>query len=327
VRRIIFYALSLAFYAISLAAGLLLNSCGGPSREFRADDIIARERGALDRWSAGNPAGFLDTYAADVTYFDPTTDKRLEGRDVIKARLEPARGKFKIDRFEMVDPKVQGEGDLAVLTYNLVNYSRQPDGSENVGVRWNSTSVYRRAGASWNVIHSHWSLLKPQLKDTPSAANAPNTPNTPLGDLVHDWQQQKDGLMKIAGAMPEDKFGYKPTAAQRTYGEQILHIAESNVDVFKLMGATAPVPSFGADRTKTKAQLLAALAASYDYGTAVLGEQTADTLGTVVNTSFAGPCTRSRLAWQMLAHSMDIYGQMAVYLRLNGVVPPASQRP
>jgi uncharacterized damage-inducible protein DinB len=142
---------------------------------------------------------------------------------------------------------------------------------------------------------------------------------------VLDWQQQKEGLMKIAEAMPEGKFSYKPTAAQRTYGEQILHIAQSNVDVFKLMGAKAAVPSFSVDRTKTRAQLLAALTASYDYATAVLREQTADTLGIVVNTSFAGPCTRSRLAWQMLAHSMDSYGQMAVYLRLNGIVPPASR--
>jgi hypothetical protein len=125
--------------------------------------------------------------------------------------------------------------------------------------------------------------------------------------------------------MPEDKFGYKPTAAQRTYGEQILHIAQSNVEVFKLMAAKAAVPSFSTDRTKTKTQLLAALAASYDYGTAVLSEQTAHTLMTVVNTRFAGPCTRARLAWQTLAHSMDIYGQMAVYLRLNGIVPPASR--
>ena len=310
------------FSLISFVACLVLFSCGRHSGEFRADDIIARERGALDRWAAGNPDGFLDSYATDITYFDPTTDKRLEGRDVMKSRLEPARGKFKIDRFEIVDPKVQREGDVAVLTYNLLNYSRQPDGSEKAGVRWNATSVYRRTGSVWKVIHSHWSFLKPQLKDTPSAAN---TPDTSVGDLVKDWQQQKEGLMKIADAMPEVKFGYKPTAAQRTYGEQILHIAESNVEAFKLMGAKAQVPSFSADRTKTKAQFLAALAASYDYGTAVLSEQTADTLGTLVNTSFAGQCTRSRLAWQMLAHSMDIYGQMAVYLRLNGIVPPASR--
>ena len=310
------------FHVISLVTCLVLNSCGRPASGFRADDIIARERGALDRWSAGNPDGFLDTYARDITYFDPTTDTRLEGRDVMKSRLEPVRGTFKIDRFEIVDPKVQREGDVAVLTYNLVNYSRQPDGSEKVGVRWNTTSVYRRTGSHWNVIHSHWSFLKPQLKDTPSSANASHTP---VGDLVTDWQQQKEGLMKIADAMPEDRFGYKPTAAQRTYGEQILHIAESNVDIFKLMGAKAQVPSFSAHRPKTKAQLLAALAASYDYGTAVLSEQTTDTLGTVVHTSFAGPCTRSRLAWQMIAHSMDSYGQMAVYLRLNGIVPPASR--
>jgi uncharacterized damage-inducible protein DinB len=42
---------------------------------------------------------------------------------------------------------------------------------------------------------------------------------------------------------------------------------------------------------------------------------------------FLGPSTRARIVFFLIAHSQDIYGQMAVYLRLNGVVPPASQRP
>jgi len=41
--------------------------------------------------------------------------------------------------------------------------------------------------------------------------------------------------------------------------------------------------------------------------------------------SFLGPSSRARILWTLLAHSMDIYGQMAVYLRLNGIVPPASR--
>jgi hypothetical protein len=47
------------------------------------------------------------------------------------------------------------------------------------------------------------------------------------GDLLKDWANQKDMLVKIANAMPEDKFGFKPTPAQRSFGEQVLHIRRS----------------------------------------------------------------------------------------------------
>jgi len=55
----------------------------------------------------------------------------------------------------------------------------------------------------------------------PEAANA----NGQLADLIKDWQGQKEMLLQLAKAMPAKKFGYKPTPRQRTYGEQILHVA------------------------------------------------------------------------------------------------------
>ena len=77
---------------------------------------------------------------------------------------------------------------------------------------------------------------------------------------------------------------------------------------------------------KTKADMLKALADSYDYGTALLKEQTeASIVQTIAAPAFLGPSTRGRIFWALMSHSMDIYGQMAVYLRLNGVVPPASR--
>ena len=62
-------------------------------------------------------------------------------------------------------------------------------------------------------------------------------------NLLADWTTQKDTLMKIAAAMPEDRFGYKPTPPQRSYGEQILHIADANVNQMKRLASkeTAPV--------------------------------------------------------------------------------------
>jgi ketosteroid isomerase-like protein len=69
-------------------------------------------------------------------------------------------GKVHIPRYEMINPRVVASSDLAVLSYNLVNYFRGPDGSEAVGTRWNSTQVYRRTGDQWRVVHVHWSFTK-----------------------------------------------------------------------------------------------------------------------------------------------------------------------
>jgi uncharacterized damage-inducible protein DinB len=149
---------------------------------------------------------------------------------------------------------------------------------------------------------------------------------TVLSDLQKDWAAQKDTMMKIADAMPEDKFGYKSTAAQRTYGEQIMHVATVNRGILQTIGGTAEPPSFTPESATTKAQILQALSDSYDYGTALLNEQTEATIvQTIQGPAFLGTSARARIYWFLLGHSMDIYGQMAVYLRLNGIVPPASR--
>jgi uncharacterized damage-inducible protein DinB len=162
--------------------------------------------------------------------------------------------------------------------------------------------------------------------DSPAPAAAPPAgASTVRGDLIKDWERQKATLTAIADAMPEDKFGYKSTPAQRSYGEQIMHIATANVDILKFVGGKVPPPTFTADSPKTKADILKALAESYDYGIALLNEQTDASLVETVDASFLGPSTRARIFWVLAAHSMDIYGQMAVYLRLNDIVPPASR--
>ena len=144
-------------------------------------------------------------------------------------------------------------------------------------------------------------------------------------ELVKDWTNQKDLMTKIADAMPEDKFSYKSTPAQRSYGEQILHIAGANVGLFKTLGGKAEAPTINAKAT-SKAEIMKALTDSYDYGLAVLKEQTDQTmLQAVQGPRFLGSSTRARIASFAMSHAMDIYGQMAVYLRLNGIVPPASR--
>ena len=71
---------------------------------------------------------------------------------------EPFVGKIFIARYEMLNPNVVVDGNMALLTYNLVNYIRDASGAEAIGSRWNSTAVYRRHGDTWKTIHSHWSF-------------------------------------------------------------------------------------------------------------------------------------------------------------------------
>lgn len=144
-------------------------------------------------------------------------------------------------------------------------------------------------------------------------------------ELLKDLTNQKEQMGKIADAMPEDKFGFKATPAQRSYGEQILHVAGANVMLFKTYGAKAAAPTINQKAT-AKAEILKALADSYDFGIAAIKEQSDQAMMEAVQgPAFLGSSTRARIAYFVMNHAMDIYGQMAVYLRLNGIVPPASR--
>jgi hypothetical protein len=160
-----------------------------------------------------------------------------------------------------------------------------------------------------------------------AAGSAATAQTASIKDEVRrDWIQMKDTMMKISDAMPEDKFSFKTTPPQRNYGEQILHVAGANVGFLQSLGGKATPPAINAKAT-AKAEILKALADSFDYGTALIDAQTNETMLQAVKARFLGESSRARVAYFLIGHAWDIYGQMAVYLRLNGIVPPASQRP
>jgi ketosteroid isomerase-like protein len=147
---------------------LLLVPAINVAKDSRASDsneikekIIALEKGALKRRNNGDPFGYLEIYAKDVTYFDQNTNIRLDGYDAMKELLEPIKGKIYNARFEMINPKVQLCGDVGVLTFNLITYSDE----DKVTSRWNSTEVYSKIDGVWKIIHSHWSFTKHKSKE------------------------------------------------------------------------------------------------------------------------------------------------------------------
>jgi len=164
----------------------------------------------------------------------------------------------------------------------------------------------------------------PQGRGGPPAAP---TITTLAGDVQADWAIHKELLVNAADAMPDDKFGYKPTPAQRSYGEQIMPVVQINQFVAGVLGKT-PAPAINL-KAATKAEVTTALRQSMDYWEVVLKEFTDQQLNERVAVP-PGPlglsASRQRAIYWCMQHNWDIYGQMVVYLRLNGIVPPASRR-
>jgi uncharacterized protein (TIGR02246 family) len=123
-------------------------------------EIIALEKTMLDRWGTGDTDGFLGLAAPEITYFDPSLEKRLDGREAFEKFLAPLKGTFRVPRYEIIDPKVQVHGEAAVLSYNMIDY----DEKEINAFRMNVTEVYARQDGRWALVHSHFSITKPQIK-------------------------------------------------------------------------------------------------------------------------------------------------------------------
>lgn len=123
-----------------------------------AQHITGMEKAALERWNQGDPSGFLEISANDVVYFDPFTAQRVDGHEALTALYESIRGQIHVDRYDMLNPRVQCVEGMAVLTFNLISHM----GTTNQ--KWNCTEVYRLDDGQWRIIQTHWSLTQPALK-------------------------------------------------------------------------------------------------------------------------------------------------------------------
>ncbi len=117
--------------------------------------IIAMEKAALDRWGKGDPSGFLEISAPEVVYFDPFLELRLDGLEALSQNYESGRGKIHIDRYELINPKVQLNENVAVLTFNYISFTGENED------RWNCTEVYKLFDNHWRIIQTHWSKTQP----------------------------------------------------------------------------------------------------------------------------------------------------------------------
>ena len=128
-----------------------------------ARDVLTLEYRSMVAWQKGDPDPLLAILDPEITYFHTVAKHRLDGLPEVRALFESYRGTALFDSFEILNPRVQISGNIAVLTYLFVR-QKGTDTS-----RWNATQVYRRNPDGWRILHTHWS---PQ----PLARAAPSPP-------------------------------------------------------------------------------------------------------------------------------------------------------
>jgi hypothetical protein len=115
------------------------------------ETILSQLKASLERWYLGDPYGWLENMAEEMTYFSPFTNSRLDGRRAVEANVAPVEGQIYSPGYEVLDPHLQLGEDLAVLTYHLTEL----DENDALNVGWKVTDIYRQAGDKWQMIHAH----------------------------------------------------------------------------------------------------------------------------------------------------------------------------
>jgi uncharacterized damage-inducible protein DinB len=137
--------------------------------------------------------------------------------------------------------------------------------------------------------------------------------------------RQQKNLVAAVEEMPADKFNYKPTEQQMTFGHLVLHIVGSNNHLCSTIGGIPEVKPSVPLKESDKDQLVAALKASFDFCSTALDKVDDSKLGDEVEL-FGG--RKGPMAFALIALTndwADHYSSAAMYLRLNGLLPPTAQ--
>jgi uncharacterized damage-inducible protein DinB len=160
----------------------------------------------------------------------------------------------------------------------------------------------------------------------PIAARAQGSVANPVTAGVREiYDRQSKRIAAAADEMPGDKYGYRPTPEQWTFGKIIAHVAQSDFAVCSMISDN-PVPKdFKVAETDPKDKLVPAIQASFDFCSQALTTLQDSKMGDPI-TFFGGrKTTRARAALELVSDLVDHYSQLASYLRLNGMLPPSAQ--
>jgi uncharacterized damage-inducible protein DinB len=146
----------------------------------------------------------------------------------------------------------------------------------------------------------------------------------PAEETLELWSHTAERVVALAEDFPEDKYDYKPTPEVRSFREQLLHVASANYFFLRQAGGRKTKAEHAG--RETKADVVAVVKESFDDGAAFIRESGDDGLRRMVK----HPLAERNVSAQTLVlvgakHASEHYGQLVVYYRLNGLVPPASR--
>jgi uncharacterized damage-inducible protein DinB len=150
----------------------------------------------------------------------------------------------------------------------------------------------------------------------------------PSDEVLALWNDIGRKLIAMAEDFPDSKYEFRPAPESRTFAAQLLHVAGTNyafVNAFsgKRMGPADNDPPRSV--YKTKADVVALLKKSFADGAALIREH-ADQLTRIVKDPDSGELSSELASWfGDCEHSGEHYGQLVVYYRVNGLVPPESR--
>jgi hypothetical protein len=169
---------------------------------------------------------------------------------------------------------------------------------------------------------------KPEPNKTEPKSTAPTKAEpskNPVTDAVREiLPRQEKNLIAAVEEMPADKFGYSPTPAQITFGHLVLHMTMSNIDLCSKAASMPPPPLKPMPETD-KERLQAGLTRSFLFCEAAMGKVDDSKLGNTVELFGGRQGTVASALISLTNDWADHYSAAAMYLRLNGLLPPSAQ--
>jgi uncharacterized damage-inducible protein DinB len=179
-----------------------------------------------------------------------------------------------------------------------------------------------------------WCVIALVAVSTAQDARAKDEHRTVTQVLDRTVANLEHEFVPAAEAMPEDKFTFAPTSGEfkgvRSFGQQIKHVAAVNYELGAAILEEKPPVDIGDESgpasITTKAEILKYLSDSFSYVHKAIQSINEKNLVETVRSPFGeGKVSRLGLATSVAWHGYDHYGQMVVYLRMNGIIPPASR--
>jgi len=172
-------------------------------------------------------------------------------------------------------------------------------------------------------------LLTPaRAQEMPKKDATPKPAMTPSENLLQQWNDIGRKLIAMAEDFPEDKYDFKPTSAVRSFAERLIHAAYANqFFINAVRGEKMPeMDDPKRDQFKTKAEVVAFVKKSFSDGAGAIKAKGDKGMPALVVDPFSNQQTPiSDFAYGFVEHSGEIYGQLTVYYRLSGLVPPESR--